>query len=448
MPLLNRGLTYSMKTARFMFVSFLVASPAQPAAAQPQYTVHDLGALNGTVAGINNSGQVIGTSSLISHGAFRTAPNSAIDTARDDLGTLGGLFSNANAINNSGQVVGLSRTAGGQFRAFRTAANRNINPVTDDLGGLFGFPFCSAFGINDSGQAVGFCTIGMAHQNQGFRTAPNRAINSATDDLGTLQRCCFGTFTVAVGINSSGQVAGTSGGQSHAFRTAGNRAINPATDDLGTLGGSSSGATGINDSGQVVGSSFTAGGQLHAFRTAPNNAINPATDDLGTLGGSFSTATGINSSGQVVGFSSIASFQNHAFLYTGGVMYDLNNLIPPNSGWTLEVAGGVNDLGQIVGSGLVNGAQHAFRLDPPAATFVSFLLNLIASFDLPHGTSTDLSSVLGACLNALERGNHNAARNQLGAFENKVSAQREKKLTTGQADLLLNIAVGAIQLLP
>ena len=45
-------------------------------------------------------------------------------------------------------------------------------------------------------------------------------------------------------------------------------------------------------------------------------------------------------------------------------MYDLNNLVPPNSGWTLGAANAINDLWQIVGNGLVNGAGHAFRLDP------------------------------------------------------------------------------------
>src|SRR6266480_3354904 len=74
--------------------------------------------------------------------------------------------------------------------------------------------------------------------------------------------------------------------------------------DLGTLGANfnfNRQATGINNSGQVVGNSGS-----HAFRTAANSAINPATDDLGTLCinqvCSFPTyATGINSSGQVVG---------------------------------------------------------------------------------------------------------------------------------------------------
>ena len=296
----NHRMGRSSRTARLMLLGLLVASAARPAAAQPKYSVHDLGTLSGSnsfppgpvsgiyaVVGINNAGEVIGSfvsDSLDSH-AFRTAPNSVINTVTDDLGPVGGVSSSADAINNSGQVVGI-------------------------------------------------CTLGMAHQNVGFRTAPNSRINDATDELGSLCNPLCG-FTIARGINGSGQVVGSSGSQNHAFRTSGNSPINPATDDLGTLGGSFSRAVGINASGQTAGDSDTVSGLSHAFRTSANRAINAVADDLGTLGGSFSQATGINSSGQVVGSSSTASSQDHAFLYSGGALYDLNDLIPANSGWTL-----------------------------------------------------------------------------------------------------------------
>src|SRR4051812_1743620 len=52
--------------------------------------------------------------------------------------------------------------------------------------------------------------------------------------------------------------------------------------EIATLGGTGSGGYGINDAGQVVGTSaITAGGAFHAFITGPNGM---GRRDLGTLG--------------------------------------------------------------------------------------------------------------------------------------------------------------------
>jgi probable HAF family extracellular repeat protein len=323
------------------------------------YTVTDLGTLGGTQSqalALNEHGQVVGWS-LITGGtsvhAFRTAPNTAINSATDDLGTLGGTWSYANAINASGQVTGYSYAIS-SIDGFRTAANAAIHAATDDISGGSWY-YTEAFDINASGQVVGFL-ISDNFPSHAFRTAPNRPIDLMTD---VLDFAVPSRTSVAMGINDIGQVVGyftTATGQYHVFRTAPNSSINPATDDLGTLGGSISAAGKINSSGQVVGWSLTSGDAFqHAFRTAPNMPINPATDDLGSIDGSSTVGIDVDDFGQVVGGWP-------AFVYSNGVMHDLNRLVPSGSVF-LGNANGINNSGQIIASSYSE-TSHALLLNP------------------------------------------------------------------------------------
>ena len=122
--------------------------------------------------------------------------------------------------------------------------------------------------------------------------------------------------------------------------------------DLGSLGGLSSAATGVNDSGQVIGSNFApgTGEQNHAFSwTAAGGMV-----DLGTLGGPLSQAFAVNDSGQVVGASDTAGGERHAFSWTAaGGMVDLGTI-----GGGSSSAFAVNKIGQVVGLSSIGNPQE------------------------------------------------------------------------------------------
>lgn len=155
---------------------------------------------------INNSGQVVGSSEIAPFPAapvhaFRTAPESPINPATDDLGTLGGSSSSATHINAFGQVVGWSYISGdAAIDAFRTAPNAPINLETDDLGPG------SATSIDDYGQVVGSTGLysnGVWHDLNNFISAGSSCTQVAPID-----------------INDAGQIAanGNCSGQQHAVR--------------------------------------------------------------------------------------------------------------------------------------------------------------------------------------------------------------------------------------
>lgn len=76
-----------------------------------------LGGVNSEAAGINGSGQVVGSSEVYPYGprhAFLWSYSSGLR----DLGTLGGSQSRANGINDAGQVVGDAVLANGLTHAF------------------------------------------------------------------------------------------------------------------------------------------------------------------------------------------------------------------------------------------------------------------------------------------------------------------------------------------
>ncbi|HXR78386.1 MAG TPA: choice-of-anchor D domain-containing protein [Bryobacteraceae bacterium] len=214
-----------------------------------------------------------------------------------------------------------------------------------DLGTLPGYKTSEASGINNSGQVAG--TAYMDTNLQGVHHAFLWQ-NGQLTDLGTLPGY---DSTRALAINDKSQIVGTAenssgNGGSHAFLWQ-----NGQMTDLGTLGGSESSARAINNLGQIVGDSLTASGADHAFLWQDRQMT-----DLGTLGGADvdTVATGINDSGQVVGYS---NFGEYTFLWQDGQMTDLGKLAP---GFVTIRPPVINNKGQVAGSQYGADGSHAF----------------------------------------------------------------------------------------
>jgi probable HAF family extracellular repeat protein len=331
---------------RFMLV--LLAALAIPCAAQPEpqyaYTAVGLSPFKGTALSISNSGNVTGSAN---GQAFLYSASGLIE-----LGTLpGDTASIGYGVNNAGQVVGAS-SAFGNSRAFLYA-----DGSMTDLGSLDNSD-TEANGINDAGDVVGVSRVGGVHwrgflYRQGVMTS-----------LGTLPGAA--SNSIANAINRGGQIAGSADYDPynpynnhflHAFLYE-----NGVMKDLGSLGGATSNGNGINDIGQVVGSSTTIPGNgslEHAFLYADG-----AMRDLGTpISGTSSYAKGINNQGQVVGWYSAGN--GRAFLYQSrDGMRDLSSMVDPASGWYIHAAFSINDRQQIVALGCKDGHYGAVLLNP------------------------------------------------------------------------------------
>lgn len=229
--------------------------------------------------------------------------------------------------------------------AFSAAQSYTIT----DLGVLKGDNESSGFWINNNGDVVGcsdsetswgYPCPGLVSGQHAFYWSQSGGMK----DLGTLSGA---TISGASGVNDSGVVVGYSNmkGQPATNFVAVQWSSTGAITRLGMLsGGSSSAAFQINSGGEVSGDSFLSNGNVNA-----TSWTNDKIKNLGALKGSIFTAgLAINDNGEIVGesvFTYGPPFQSHAFSYSGSSMADLGTL----SGGTTSMANAININGVIVG---------------------------------------------------------------------------------------------------
>ncbi len=346
------------------------------AAAQPRYTIADLGNVGATPGQpftIVNTGLVAGAA-----GAANGATHAVLwyQGQKGDIGVpgLGGLNSIAFGVNERGQVVGQAETTtpdpnGEDFCGFKQLGlpvhGTTCLPYLWQYGMMTPLPTLGGpNGVANQINARG-TIVGIAENNTPDLACPGpqklqfKPVLWEKGNIEELPTFAGDPDGFAVGVNSNRQVVGASGicstydpysltdlVQLHALLWETNAVIN-----LGNLGGTGRGggnvAFSINNSAQVVGNSDLPGDAVtHAFLWTKQKGM----QDLGALPGDTGSAgLYINEAGDIVGVSTDSSGNPRAFLRENGVMADLNSLVPADSSLYLLVACSINAHRQIIG---------------------------------------------------------------------------------------------------
>jgi probable HAF family extracellular repeat protein len=241
------------------------------------------------------------------------------------------------AVNDNGLIIGLldSFPSYGLF-----AMVPGVGVV--NLPGSAGF-FTAA--VNNSGRIVaqqhqaGYQDIGRGAM---WTVAADGAIVGPID-LGDFRPLDINDFDKMAGIQDS--VAAVARFEAGALQVDKLPGLSPG--DLGV-------ATGINNWGDVVGYSTDVSLISGTYRPCLWSDKRGLVA-LGSLGGVHGQALAINDSGQIVGFSYTASAgrsssEQRAFLWENDKMFDLNGKIAADSKRTLQSADDINHSGHIVGS--------------------------------------------------------------------------------------------------
>jgi probable HAF family extracellular repeat protein len=297
-----------------------------------------------------------------------------------DLGTLGGKnsWTNYGGINDRGDAVGFAETSvpdpdGEDFCAFGTKLTcrgflwrHGHMRALPTLGGNN----AQASAINNREQIVGISETPALDPGCPAST-PKKTISPVLwerSEAHALPVVVGDQDGFVQGLNDQGQAVGSSG-------TCSNIATHAVLWENGTavqlpdLGRDGNDAYAVNEHGQAVGYVSTADGSTIVASLWQNGARGAVTN-LGILPGDGAAfATGINNRGQVVGSTFNSAGWSRGFIWQDDVMTDLNSLISADSNLFIIAASNINQRGQISGmatvlSGPDKGKIHAILLTP------------------------------------------------------------------------------------
>jgi probable HAF family extracellular repeat protein len=267
------------------FLCLAAALPATMARADLVFTTIDPPGSDGGALGfgINNAGQVVGTSLDAGFNATGFVYSAGNFTFLAVPGAAGG--SDANAINNKGDIAGDYNDADGFAHGFLRQ------------GGVFSTLNSTPYGLNDGGMVVGSFIGGTGHPT-GYVLF--NGVSTPIAVPGALE-------TYAYGINNRGDVVGASDipGTSSGFLLR-----DGVLTSFRAPGASFTEAHGINNAGTIVGFSND-GNQASGF------VLSGGVFTTIRVPGALDTAVyGINDAGTLVGFYDGADGGLHAFIAT------------------------------------------------------------------------------------------------------------------------------------
>ncbi len=375
------------------------------------YTVTDLGSYFNPLA-VNDHGQVLGYM-YPNEVLWLPEPAYGLPAGLNDLGFLSPAYWNSIwGINNDGIMTGYIWDPDFDCSDEERPATWTWNEPTQQwittlLATSGEWDTAVAMAINNAGTVVGEIMDECTDEEEGLGRQAARWQNGLMTALGTLG----GDRSNATAINNVGQIAGVSGISSgpenanHAFLWTNNIMM-----DLGTLPGDlESAATGINDEGQVIGSSDD---RPFLWLPAPAYGLPAGMHNLAAFSDDPNPGQvyGLNNDGQIVGQVNFGE-GHKAFLWDRGTAHDLNDLIDPEAGWDLIRATDINENGEIVGFGILDGQTRAFLLKPQKRWTVMLYLD----------GDNDLASTYPPIFNRLEAAADNPNVSVLVYWDNNVN---------------------------